>query len=122
LKISTRCDDAKPLRLTGEHLVYTSRGLRQASEIVLGDLLFQDMDEAQPCEVIKIEKETNQKYFALNCEESIVIADGWKTSTFGLTHEIPAMWMKWASKVLGVRRASTFGDWAVSWMTYFQLL
>lgn len=108
VKISTTCSGS--LRLTNEHLVYTQEGLKTAGSIKKGDVLFADMDEKQTCEVVQVEREIAQTYFGLNCEDSEVLADGYKTSTFGIFHAVPAMWMKYASKVIGVKYASQLGD------------
>jgi hypothetical protein len=81
-----------------------------AANVKVGDFLFQDHEQKKTCEVQKIEQEQDQSYFALNCEESVVLADGYKTSTFGITHDLPAMWMKFASKMVGIERASAWGD------------
>jgi len=107
-QISTNCEGT--LRVTGEHLVYTQNGLTPASAIKPGDFLFQDMDQKKACEVVKVEIEDSQVYHALNCEESTVLADGYKTSTFGIIHTIPALWMKYASKIIGIERASAWGE------------
>jgi len=93
--------------------VYTVNGLHPASTLKAGDLLFQDMNEtpSSSCRVIQVTAETNEQlYFGLNCLESEVIANGIKASTFGRCHTIPALWMKYASHVLGVERASRWGD------------
>lgn len=101
----------KTLRLTGDHLVYTARGLQPASELLSGDTIFADLAQETPCRVTRVSQETtDQTYFGLNCVESIVLADGIKTSTFGKYHAIPALWMKYASKLLGIEKASSIGD------------
>jgi len=110
VSIQTTCHHGKPLRLTKEHLVYTTRGLVMAGRIEVGDFLFADMNQRTICEVTQIQVETNQNYFGLNCEESEVLADGFKTSTFGYIHILPSIWMKLASKVVGIHKASMFGD------------
>jgi len=107
-KFTTSCEGA--LRVTGEHLVFTQNGLVMASTIKPGDFLFQDEEQKQTCEVLKTEIEENQSYFGLNCEESVVLANGYKTSTFGIIHSLPAVWMKVASKIVGIRSASALGD------------
>jgi hypothetical protein len=111
--IETSCNRA--LRLTSDHLVYSSKGLMAASSLITGDVLFSDLDQLHPCKVIRISNEQNdQTYFGLNCAESIVLANGIKTSTFGKYHTIPAFWMKYASKIFGIERASSIGDSLVS--------
>jgi len=112
VKISTSCKTS--LRLSNTHLVYTSKGLVRAVDVQLGDHLFADMEQNTPCQVLSIEQEIKQKYFGLNCEDSDVLADGYKTSTFGDYHTIPAAWMKYGSLVLGVHTASAIGDLVAS--------
>jgi hypothetical protein len=97
------------LRLTGDHLVFTLAGLKAAASVAVGDTVFADLSETERCSVVHVASEDaqhKQTYFGLNCLESIVLADGIKTSTFGHYHWFPAAWMKYASKVLGVKRAS----------------
>jgi len=108
LKITTTCEGS--LRVTDEHLVYTQNGLVMASTVKVGDFLYQDTAQKKTCEVVAIEAETQQTYFGLNCEDAVVLADGYKVSTFGLTHDLPAIWMKYASKIVGLERASAWGD------------
>jgi hypothetical protein len=99
------------LRLTEDHLVFTATGLRPASELSVGDIIFADLAQTHRCQVIDVSKETeDQTYFGLNCIESIVLANGIKTSSYGKYHTIPAFWMKHASKVVGIERASSIGD------------
>ena len=62
----------------------------------------------------QVEPEHDEKYFAVNCEVSRVMADGVYSSTFGKVHRLPELWMTYASKVLGVKRASEWGDKIVS--------
>lgn len=119
VKIRTTCFNGKPLRLTEEHLVYTATGLVMAGTIKPGDFLYGDLDEEKVCEVVAVDKERNQNYFGLNCLESIVLADGFKTSTFGYTHDVPALWMKYASQIVGVARASRLGDKIASFVDGF---
>jgi hypothetical protein len=114
--IHTSCGH-KTLRLTNDHIVFTSTGKRAAVSLQKGDVVFSDMHEKEPCTVTKVEGEHNQKYFGLNCEESEVLANGVKTSTFGITHNVPAAWMKYATKILSVEHASKIGDNLVSLLT-----
>jgi len=110
LKITTNCKDALPLRLTTEHLVWTPTGFVRADSLKVGDTLTREIDSVEEkCTIQTIEIE-DSKYFGLNCEKSEVLANGFKTSTFGVTHTAPATWMKWASKVIGVSKASWLGD------------
>jgi hypothetical protein len=109
VKIETACKGTKALRLTPDHLVYTQKGLVAAGTIRAGDYLYRDMAETQQCEVTATFKEFGT-YYALNCEESTVRTEGFKTSTFGYNHAIPSTWMRLASKVFGVQRASAIGD------------
>jgi len=106
--IYTDCN-AKPLQLTPDHLVFTSRGLIQAGSIVVGDQVYRDLERTQKCTVTSTKQEAG-KYFGLNCKESVVLADGIATSTFGRYHSIPAAWMHYAAAVIGVERASALGD------------
>lgn len=119
------------LRLTNDHLVYVSRGLlpdvmtelRAASTVRAGDIVYQDLAQTSPCQVTQVTQETgDQAYFGLNCEESNVLANGIKTSTFGLYHTIPALWMKYASRWLGIERASRFGDAVVNLLSKMNFL
>ena len=96
------------LRLTGDHLVFTGRGLIAADQITTADTLFGPGGER--ITVASIEHESNQVYFGLNCLESIVYANGIRTSTFGKYHKIPELWMKYAGSLFGVHRASSIGD------------
>ena len=80
-----------------------------------GDTVFTSMDEtttcALTCAVKSVMHESrNQRYFGLNCLESVVLADGVKTSTFGRLHAVPAAWMKYAGSMIGIHRASAIGD------------
>lgn len=141
VSIETSCA-VKPLRLTNDHLVYTSTGLRTAVSLVKGDIVYSDIEQHHQCAVKSVSGEYNQKYFALNCRNSDVIADGEerggitgrviltsffriagvKTSTFGITHSIPATWMKYGSKLLGVHRASQWGEKVVGILGYLNLI
>jgi len=112
VKLMTSCNNAT-LRLSIEHLVYTQRGLIEAQEVKVGDLLFQDLQETRTCRVLSAEKENSlsESYFGLNCEESVVLANGFKTSTFGKLHFLPSLWMRIMSPLIGVRAASAWGDY-----------
>jgi hypothetical protein len=120
VKITTTCN--KALRVTRDHLVYTQEGLKTAGSVKVGDFLYNDMNEKQVCEVTTIEVEHHQEYFGLNCEESVVLANGYKTSTFGVTHDLPAIWMRYASKIFGINAASNFGDMVASFIKSWGLL
>jgi len=121
VKIFTSCNNST-LRVSNEHLVYTQRGLIEAVTIKVGDLLFQDLQETRECKVTKIEEERIQTYFGLNCEESVVLADGFKASTFGQVHSIPSLWMRFVSKFFGVHLASQWGDYLVSLLQKWNFL
>jgi len=112
VKLITSCNNAT-LRLTNDHLVYTQRGLIEAKEIQVGDALYQDLQEIKTCKVISAEKENSltESYFGLNCEESVVLANGFKTSTFGKLHFLPSLWMRIMTPLIGVRAASAWGDY-----------
>lgn len=108
--IYTSCDN-RPLRLTADHLVFTAAsGLKPAGELHTHEILFGDLDETQQCKILRITQEHDQLYFGLNCLESVVLANGLKTSTFGTYHSLPAAWMSWAGSILGIDRASRWGD------------
>jgi hypothetical protein len=101
------------LRVTAAHLIYTKRGLVRADEVRAHlDVVFGDLDERQPYLVNSVERETSpQRYFGLNCPwGSDVIANGIKTSTFDTLHTLPAAWMRIMSGVVGVDRASRWGE------------
>lgn len=66
LKVSTSCS-SQPLRVTGDHLVFTPKGLRRAATLNVGDELFGDFGERKMCSVTKVEGEYHQRYFGLNC-------------------------------------------------------
>ena len=113
LVISTSCDNI-PLRVTSDHLVYSSNGLLEASNLKKGDVLFSDFDhelEENNCIVQWVRKEERlQKYFGLNCLTSEVLANGIHTSTFGTYHTIPAIYMYNIGSILGIDMASQLGD------------
>jgi hypothetical protein len=117
--------DGHIVRLTGDHLVYTSTGLVQASHLKPGQLLFTTLpdnkkadnnNDKQTTRVVRVTPEQDQRYFGLNCLDSVVLANGIRVSTFGKYHLIPTMWMRFAGQIVGVRRASAIGD------TFAQLL
>jgi hypothetical protein len=121
VSISTTCGSSQ-LRLTADHLVFTSKGLVTASSLSAGDILFSDLKETQQCRVTKITAETDQRYFGLNCLESTVLANGIKTSTFGRLHSIPATWMSWTGSVFGIEKASRWGDNFVEFLAKIKVL
>jgi len=96
--------------------------MKRAASVKVGDFLYSDMDEKNTCEVTKVDMEMDQTYFGLNCEESEVLASGYKTSTFGISHSIPAFWMKYASKIFGIQTASSIGDAFVGLLFKMHLL
>jgi len=108
LKFITSCPDTMPLRLSPEHLVWTPNGYVEAGSLKVGNYLYNQ--ELTSCEITKVESELNQEYYGLNCEESEVLADGWKVSTFGHIHTVPTLWMKYSSKLFGVKISSKIGD------------
>jgi len=110
--IHTTCS-VTPLRLTRDHLVFTvNAGLVPAGQLCVGiAVLYAHLhDETQRCSITRIEAETDQWYFGLNCLESIVLASGVKVSTFGTYHALPATWMSWAGWLFGIENASQWGD------------
>jgi hypothetical protein len=75
-------------------------------------MLFSDMAEQHQCQIVTVGKEkTVQKYFGLNCYESQVLASGLKSSTFEKLHSIPSFWMAIMGRILGIKRASEYGDY-----------
>lgn len=111
--ITAQCGSTKKVvRLTNGHLVYTQRGLIPASSIVTSDVLFADLHEQQRCEVTEVSRElSEQNYFGLNCYKSQVLASGLKTSTFEKMHKLPSFWMSVVGRILGIKLASSFGDY-----------
>jgi hypothetical protein len=104
---------ATTLQLTSDHLVYsaTVSGWKSAGSISVGDIIYYDMEKKQQCTVTRVTQDkSEQTYFGLNCLDSQVLANGILTSTFGRYHWIPSAWMKLAGSVLGVERASKWGD------------
>jgi len=120
VKLTTSCSDSMPLRLSGEHLVWTPSGYVTAGSLKVGDYLYNQ--DNNKCEITRAELELNQEYFALNCEDSEVLADGWKVSTFGITHNLPSMWMKVGSQLFGVKFTSIVGDKIASFASYMGLI
>ena len=106
LIITTDCQ--KPLRLTRDHLVFTSAGLIKAGNIHVDDILYNGDD--QKCKVKSIDQEHDQSYFGLNCLESEVLANDYKTSTFGHIHYLPATWMSIIGYIYDIETASSWGD------------
>jgi sugar lactone lactonase YvrE len=110
------------LRLTGDHLVYTPRGLIQASDIKLEESLYLDILQTITCHVSDIKHESNQNYFGLNCLDSTVLANGIKVSTFGINHKIPALWMHVMGNLFGVEKASIWGDKIVTQLKRYSII
>ena len=109
---------SKPLRLTAKHLVFVKgRGLIFAEQISPQDTLFGDLVDKKECSVTAVSQDAaNSKFFGLNCQhDSVVLANGVKTSIFGNLHTIPALYMKYGSYILGVERASRLGDFIAKW-------
>jgi hypothetical protein len=104
------------LRVTSDHLIYTQRGLVAGANIVAGDRLFTSEDgDHSFCVVTSIVGEYAQSYFGLNCAaNSVVLANGIRSSSFGTLHILPSLWMYYGSMLLGLRRASELGDWIVN--------
>lgn len=119
--IETSCGGT--LRVTGDHLIYSARGLVAASDLSKGDILYSDMEQSHPCPITSVKREPKEElYFGLNCLESNVIAGGLKASTFGHYHVIPSTWMKYVSKLVGVERASQWGDSLVTMLSKIKLI
>jgi hypothetical protein len=111
--IETSCSlPSSSLHLTGDHLVYTERdGLKAAHAVAIGDVLFANVQQTQPCRVTRVTKsEKEYTYFGLNCLNSELLANGIKTSTFGHYHAAPAAWMRIVGCVFGIERASRWGN------------
>lgn len=111
--ITAQCGaETKTLRLTAGHLVYTQRGLQAAKDVTIADVVFSDLKEEHSCRVLSITRETStQKYFGLNCFNSQVLASGIKASTFEKLHSVPSFWMAIMGRILGIKRASEYGDY-----------
>lgn len=120
VKLTTSCSNTMPLRLSGEHLVWTPNGYVSAASLKVGDFLYDQV--SAKCEITLVESEHNQEYFGLNCEDSEVLADGWKVSTFGVTHNVPSLWMKYGSKLFGVKLTSIVGDRIASFADYMGVI
>lgn len=122
--IRAKCSrDVKVLKLTAGHLVYTQRGLQKAEDITVKDKVFSDIEEHEGCEVLSNEKSRERsQYFGLNCHKSHVLASGIKTSTFEKLHSVPSFWMSVVGKVLGIKRASSVGDYIATLVSKLQLL
>lgn len=114
----------KSLKLTGEHLVFTQRGVLPIKEVVAGsDMVYADVEETDECNVVSVTKvKSVDEYFGLNCQNSEVLANGIKASTFEKLHAIPSFWMKMMSKVVGIKSASKLGDSIVIWMKKMKLI
>lgn len=120
------------LRLTDDHLVYTAtRGLVPAAKLAIGDTLFTSLTtltanfaskNGDTCTVTQVTPESGETYFGLNCLDSVVLANGIKTSTFGRYHTIPAWWMRVAGSVFGAHTASSVGDSLVQFLNKIKLL
>ncbi len=95
------------LRVTPDHLIFSRDRLVRASTLKVNDMV--DTIDG-PATIKSITIETDQTYFGLNCLESIVHANGVKTSTFGSYHTVPAAWMSVMGRLAGIQRASRWGD------------
>ena len=120
VKLSTTCSE-RPLRVTNDHLIFVPTGQVEAVTLKVGDELFTDGSRQERCRVTAVEQEVAQPYFGLNCKHSRVVADGVYASTFGRYHLLPELWMTYASKVLGVQRASVWGDKIVTFLSHIGL-
>ena len=113
MTITHSCNSSGALRITHDHLVLTSNGFREASTLVSGiDVVFANMDLSVMCQVLDVRlSNISAFYFGLNCRDvSVVIADGFVASVFGTFHQGPALWMTYATKILGLDMASALGD------------
>lgn len=110
VSIITDCH-AEPLRLSNDHLVFSkTHGLVAASKLRANDVVYADVDEKRTCVVHNVHPELQQTYMGLNCRESVVLANGVKCSTFESQHTIPYLWMKYVPSVIGLKRASVWGE------------
>jgi hypothetical protein len=99
------------LRVTPDHLIFSRDRLVASSTLKMGDMI--DTIEG-PKSITRITIDTDQSYFGLNCLDSIVHANGIRTSTFGSYHAIPAAWMSIIGRLAGIQRASRWGDFFAS--------
>ena len=112
--VNARCSSKEhSLRLTDGHLMFTQRGLQAAIDLKPGvDTIYANLEETSKCTVVSVIKETQQQeYFGLNCHNSQVLANGLKASTFEKFHAVPALWMKIMGRIIGIKRASSLGDY-----------
>ena len=103
-------DAGHTLRLTTDHLVYTESCLVPAAEVRPGTILFTSTTIDLKTRVVQVIPEENELYFGLNRLDSVVLANGIRTSTFGRYHMIPALWMGIFGRLAGPHRASIVGD------------
>jgi len=121
LKITTTCPGV--LRVTPEHLVMTPSGFVMAGHLKTGDQLFSEIHaEKADCTITDVQADVDGQYFGLNCETGHVVSDGYWVSTFGYNHNIPAAWMRFGSKIFGVKTASRIGDSVANLLQRFGLL
>lgn len=112
--ISTNC--GKTIRVTDTHLLSTSKGFQLAYSLKQGDVLFAGYDDREMCTVTSVRKELlPQKYFGLNCIHSEVLASGLRASTFGDFHTLSSWYMTYVGSVMGMQKASQFGDYVAEW-------
>lgn len=106
------------LRLTANHLVFAHRlGLVPARLLVAGRDAVMVGREERPVLLKNVQlDDTPARYFGLNCPQgSVVLANNIKCSTFDTLHHLPALWMRVASAVVGIDRASRWGDTMAGW-------
>ena len=112
--VAARCgNETKTLKLTPGHLLYTQRGLQAAGDLKPGhDIVFGDTLEHTKCTVLSVTQDNHiDSYFGLNCLNSEVLADGLKASTFEKLHSIPSFWMAVVGRIVGIKQASSVGDY-----------
>ena len=121
VEVWTSCEGN--LRVTSSHLVFTvERGMVEAGKLRVGETLLRGYGDSQQCIVERVEVQHKlERYFGLNCEESVVLASGYRTSTFGVYHLLPSLWMKFISKILGVKMASEVGDKIAQFLFSFSI-
>lgn len=109
------------LMLTPEHLVWsnTNNGFTKAGYLTIGDTVIINGDgDKNNIGTIKnlAMHNTPGKYFGLNCINSQVFANDIYVSTFGYTHAIPSLWMKYIGQYYGIQQASKWGDTIVNYL------
>lgn len=106
-------ESGERLQLTSQHLVFTHRlGLVPAALLVAGRDAVLVGEHERPVLVKSVQRDDSpQRYYGLNCPDgSVVLANNIKCSTFDTLHHLPALWMRLVSAIVGIDRASSWGD------------